>query len=186
MARITCEGSRDPEVQAEPDEAQFRLSMLASDAMRQRLTEKFEAMRGPNPQAAQNQMAMMLTFIGPIHTLKNLALGIRTTEEAEVTLAGELNSETDAQQCAHLMQTFIIPMVQKAVETAGKADAMRVDDSLSIRSEAAALLVRFAIGMGDINAMRGMGQAAGRPKSAAPTAVAPAAETAPADEPAAE
>ncbi len=156
--------------------AQFRLAVLPSAAMRERLANAFKSITGDDPQTAKTtQAAMMVTFLGPIHTIQALALSVSAGEQIDVALAGDLAGPNEAAQCAHLMQSFIIPMVQKGVQATGQQDQMLLDDTISISADNATLKVAFALSPGDMQVLRQTSRPATAPVPLAPAAAEPAA-----------
>jgi hypothetical protein len=104
--------------------------VLTSDAIRARIKAKLDAMRDPTPHMQQTQIGMMVAFFSPLRNLRNLVLGVKASDTLDLKLSGDLNNASEAQQCAHLIQTFIVPLIVKSFETTDPENKIQADDSL--------------------------------------------------------
>jgi hypothetical protein len=162
-----------------PAGAQLRVLLLVSDSMRAMMRQRVDELR----QQAEKQpspLSVAINFIGPLQNLRNASLALKATADAEFMMAGELENPQDAEQCAHLIQSFIIPMVQKASEQVQAMKDVKAVQTLAITNEGSALRIGLKVTEADVDAWN---QQVGTNRTAA--ALAPAAAVPPAAAPAA-
>lgn len=129
---------------------QVRLLVLASDGMRKRIQAKIDSFKDPNPQEHQTKAGMMVTFFSPIRNIKNFVMGAKAGEALDVILSGDLANASEAQQCAHLLQSFIVPMIGKSIESIDPENKLQVDDSLMADNKEATLLFTLKVTAQDV------------------------------------
>jgi len=136
------------------DGTQMRLLLLASDIMRGKIAELINSMADPNPQQQQSQKGVLAGFLSPLRNTKNIVLLAKASESLDVRFALELGNTSEAQQCAHLLQSFIIPMISKSFETTDPENKMQIDDSFDIVNEENSLVFTFQVTEQDVESWK--------------------------------
>jgi hypothetical protein len=132
------------------DGTQMRLLLLASDAMRKKIADAIDGMADPNPQEKQSQKGIMAGFFSPLRNTQNIVMWAKAADAIDLRFALELGNASEAQQCAHLIQSFIVPMIIKSFETTDPENKMQVDDSLSVVNEDNALIFTLQVNEEDV------------------------------------
>jgi hypothetical protein len=132
------------------DGTQMRLLLLASDAMREKIGELIRSMADPTPQQQQSQKGILAGFLSPLRNTKNIVFWAKAAEAIDLRLALELGNPSEAQQCAHLLQSFIIPMIAKSFETTDPENKMQIDDSFGVVEEENSLVFTLRVAEQDV------------------------------------
>ncbi len=117
------------------DGAQMRLLLLASDPMRAKIAGLIDGAADSNPQQKQSKRGIMAGFFSPLRNTRNIVLWAKAAEAIDLRFALELGTASEAQQCAHLIQSFIVPMIGKSFESTDPENKMQIDDSLDAINE---------------------------------------------------
>lgn len=132
------------------DGTQMRLLLLASDAMREKIAKQLDAVSDAKPQEQQTQRGIMAGFFSPLRNTQNIVLWAKAAEAIDLRFALELGNASEAQQCAHLIQSFIVPMIGKSFEATDPDNKVKIDDSLEAFNEDNTLVFKLQVTEQDV------------------------------------
>lgn len=129
---------------------QIQLMVLANDTMRARIAEGINSMADPNPQQHQSQKGILAGFLSPLKNTQNVVLGTKAVEALDMRLAIELGNASEAQQCAHLIQSFIVPMMMKSFDTIDPDNKIQADNTFMVMNEDNTLIFTLQVTQQDV------------------------------------
>ncbi len=129
---------------------QMRLLLLASDTMRGKIAALIDSMADANPQQQQSQRGIVAGFLSPLRNTKNLVFWAKAADVIVLRFALELGNASEAQQCAHLLQSFVLPMLAKSFETTDPENRIKIDDSIEIADQDSSLVFTLQVTEEDV------------------------------------
>lgn len=152
-----------------PSDAQFRLSLIAPESLRNEIRRQLSG--SPGPTGANPAAALLGGFAAPFQNLRSLALALRFADTVQAVAALDLSGEQEALQAATLLQSMILPILTGTLAQQNRGHVPEALRTMKARSSGSSLRLSCTLDEKDVADFMRWGAAA--PLRLAPPANAP-------------
>ncbi len=128
-----------------PRDSQIKIAAIVPPPIRGLVDQQTTTIQ---QQALQNPgLAATAAIIKIFRNLQNISIGIQITNDAILTIAGDLGDSQSAQQASVLISTLVIPMMQASMQnqSGSSAPVINIEKQVKIKSKDTNLIIQIRV-----------------------------------------